>query len=59
MDPVELHAKATIAAALIASHAVSIPTVPKDSRGTADPAAIHLRVLTDYVYMAITATVES
>ncbi len=59
MDHAELQAKAVIAAALIASHVVSIPTVPKDSKGASDPAAVHLRVLTDYVYMAITATIES
>jgi hypothetical protein len=59
MDPAELSAKATIAAALITAHAVEIPAVPRDSIGAADPAAVRLRVLTDYVYEAITATVES
>ena len=59
MDHAELAAKATIAAALITSHAVEIPTVPRDSIGTSDPAAVRLRVLTDYVYKAITVTVES
>ena len=59
MDQAELAAKATIAAALITSHAVEIPAVPKDSIGASDPAAVRLRVLTDYVYNAITVTVES
>jgi hypothetical protein len=59
MDPAELSAKATIAAALITAHAVEIPAVPRDSIGASDPAAVRLRVLTDYVYEAITATVES
>jgi hypothetical protein len=54
MDAAELQAKATIAAALIASHIVSIPTVPKETKGASDPAAVHLRVLTDYVYLALT-----
>jgi hypothetical protein len=56
MDAAELQAKATIAAALIISHAASIPMVPKDSKGPSDQAAIHLRTLTNYVYLAITAT---
>jgi hypothetical protein len=59
MDHAELAAKATIAAALITSHAVDIPAVPRDSLGGSDPAAVRLRVLTDYVYEAITSTVES
>jgi hypothetical protein len=59
MDPAELAAKATIAAALITSHAVEIPAVPKNTIGASDPAAVRLRVLTDYVYEAITSTVES
>ena len=58
MDAAELQAKATIAAALITSHVVSIPTLPKDAKA-ADPAAIHLRLLTDYVYLALVGPVES
>jgi len=53
MDAAELQAKATIAAALIASHAVEIPTIPKHGEGSADAAAIRLGDLTDYVYRAI------
>jgi hypothetical protein len=45
----ELHAKATIAAALIASHAVEIPMIPKVRHGAMDSAAIRLRDLTEYV----------
>jgi len=54
MDVSELHAKAIIAAALIASHAVEIPAIPKGGERALDPAAIRLRDLTDYVYRAIT-----
>ena len=54
MDVSELQAKATIVAALIASHSVEIPAIPKGGGGTIDAAAIRLRDLTDYVYRAIT-----
>jgi len=54
MDAAEIQAKATIAASLIASHAVEIPAIPKRGEGAADSAAIRLRDLTDYVYRAIT-----
>jgi hypothetical protein len=55
MDPVEIQAKATIVAALIASHAVDIPSMPKIAgHWTQDPAAIRLRELTDRVYDTIT-----
>ena len=54
MDVSEIQARATIAAALIASHAVEIPAIPKGGGGGApDSAAIRLRDLTDYVYRAI------
>lgn len=53
MDAAELQAKATIVAALIASHAVEIPAIPKRGEGPADAAAIRLGDLTDYVYRAI------
>jgi hypothetical protein len=60
MEAAELQAKAIIAAALIASHIVSIPTLPsKDTKGRPDQAAIHLRALTDYVYVALTSPAES
>jgi hypothetical protein len=53
MDATEIQAKATIAAALIASHAVEIPAIPKGGEKALDPAAVRLRDLTDYVYRAI------
>jgi hypothetical protein len=56
MDSVELAAKATIAAALIASHSVEIPAIPRGGVGSPDPAAIRLRELTDYVYQTLTAS---
>jgi len=54
MDPIEISAKATIAAALIASHAVALPTIPRSGSGLPDEAAMRLRQLTDYVYQTIT-----
>ena len=54
MDTSELQAKAAIVAALIASHAVEIPAMPKGGEAIIDAAAIRLRDLTDYVYRAIT-----
>ena len=56
MDAAELQARAAIAAALIASHAVEIPSIPKAGRAVPDQAAIRLRDLTEYVYRAITAS---
>ena len=55
MDPNELHAKAIIAAALISSRAVGVPSLPSASTRASgkDEAAIRLRELTDYVYHAI------
>lgn len=52
MEPTEIHAKAVIAAALIASHAVEVPRIP--SSAEYDGARARLRELTDYVYRAIT-----
>jgi hypothetical protein len=52
MDNFEIQAKAVIAAALIASHAVEIPRIPTSGEKS-DIAAIRLRDLTDYVYQAI------
>ena len=55
MDADEIQAKATIAAALITSHAVEIPAIPKKNGDPAlDSAAARLGELTDYVYRAIT-----
>lgn len=56
MDPVEIQAKATIAAALIASHAVEVPSIPSRGEWARDAAGCRLRDLTDYVYQMITAT---
>jgi hypothetical protein len=57
MDPTEIQAKATIAAALISAHAVEVPAIPKRGRhGPQDQASVRLRELTDYVYDAIIAT---
>jgi hypothetical protein len=55
MSETEILAKATIAAALIASHVVETPTIPKGGSGASNAGAIRLRELTDYVYNTITA----
>jgi len=55
MDPNEIQARATIAAALITSHAVEIPRIPTSGEWSQDAAALRLRDLTDYVYQMITA----
>ena len=54
MEPPEIQAKATIAAALIVSRAVELPTIPTSGDWQHDSAAIRLRDLTDYVYQMIT-----
>jgi hypothetical protein len=57
MDPSEIQAKATIAAALIASHAVEIPRIPTSGLDwTKDSASVRLRDLTDFVYRTIIDT---
>lgn len=53
MDPSEIQAKATIAAALIVSRAVEVPTIPISGHWSHDAGAIRLRDLTDYVYQMI------
>lgn len=53
MDPTEIQAKATIAAALIMSRAVELPSIPTGDRALKDAAATRLRDLTDYVYTVI------
>lgn len=53
MEPSELQARAIIAAALITSHAVEIPTIPSDGDWSRDVSALRLRSLTDYVYQMI------
>jgi hypothetical protein len=54
MDPVEIQAKATIAAALIMRAAVEVPSMPARGGRLDDAAVVRLRDLTDYVYQAIT-----
>ena len=60
MDPMEIQARATIAAALITSRAVEVPTIPagvewsQDVKWWQDTAALRLRDLTDYIYQTIT-----
>jgi hypothetical protein len=53
MDPSELQARAIIAAALITSHAVELPTMPSGGDWTHDASALRLRELTNYVYQII------
>ena len=54
MDSIEIQARATIAAALITSRAVELPTIPASGDWARDNAALRLRDLTDYVYQMIT-----
>jgi hypothetical protein len=54
MEPSELQARAIIAAALITSHAVEVPTIPRAGDWSTDASALRLRELTDYVYQMIT-----
>jgi hypothetical protein len=54
MDPTEVHAKATIAAALIVSGAVEVPSMPLRGEHLPDAAGVRLRDLTDYLYRLIT-----
>ena len=53
MDAVEIQAKATIAAALITSRAVELPSIPASGQWAHDAASLRLRDLTDYVYQMI------
>ncbi len=54
MDSAEVHAKAVIAAALITSHAVAVPSLPRLATGGTDVEdAVRLRGLIDYVYEVI------
>ena len=55
MDPTEIQARATIAAALIVARAVEVPTIPTRGDWSKDSAAVRLRDLTDYVYQMITS----
>jgi len=54
MEPAEIQARAIIAAALITSRAVEMPTIPRSGQPAFDDSAIRLRQLTDYVYQTIT-----
>ena len=54
MDADEIQAKATIAAALITSRAVELPSIPSSGQWGHDAASLRLRDLTDYVYQIIT-----
>jgi len=54
MEPTEIYAKAMIAAALITSRAVEVPTIPTSGDWSKDVAALRLRDLTDYVFQMIT-----
>jgi hypothetical protein len=56
MDDVEIQAKATIAAALITSRAVELPSIPSSGEWAQDSASLRLRDLTDYVYQIITSS---
>jgi hypothetical protein len=53
MDAIEIQAKATIAAALITSRAVELPSIPASGQWAHDAASLRLRDLTDYVYQMI------
>jgi hypothetical protein len=55
MEAAEIQARATIAAALIMTRAVEIPTIPENGDWSQDTAALRLRDLTEYVYQMITA----
>lgn len=55
MEPTEIQARAVIAAALITSRAVEVPTIPTSGDWTQDNASLRLRDLTDYVYQMITS----
>jgi len=55
MEPAEIQARATIAAALIVTRAVEVPSIPTSGDCSPDSAALRLRDLTDYVYQMITS----
>ena len=55
MDPSEIQARATIAAALIVCRAVEVPVMPASGDWSMDTAALRLRDLTDYVYRVISS----
>jgi hypothetical protein len=53
MDPAEVQARAAIAAALIVSRAVEVPTISTTGDRPEDEASMRLRDLTDYLYQMI------
>jgi hypothetical protein len=53
VEPHEIQARATIAAALIMSHAVEIPAISMSGDWSHDAAALRLRDLVDCVYQII------
>ena len=56
MEPAEIQARATIAAALIMTRAVEVPSVPTGGDWSKDAAALRLRDLTEHVYRMITTS---
>lgn len=56
MEPVEIQAKAVIAAALITSRSVEVPAIPTRGDWAGDAAGQRLRDLTDYVFQLLTAS---
>jgi len=56
MEPAEIQARATIAAALIMTRAVEVPSIPTGDDSSKDAAVVRLRDLTDYVYRMITTS---
>ena len=55
MNPSEIQARATIAAALIVCRAVEVPSMPSSGDWSKDAAALRLRDLTEYVYQVISS----
>ena len=55
MDPSEIQARATIAAALIVCRAVEVPAIPISGDWSMDTGALRLRDLTDFVYQVISS----
>jgi hypothetical protein len=59
MEPFEIQAKASIAAALIVTRAVEVPAIPTyGGADTSDTASVRLRELTNYVYRVITCSTD-
>ena len=56
MDAFDIQGRPTIAAALIMSRAVEVPSIPTSADWSQDTAALRLRDRTDYAYQMITST---